>query len=225
MKYLVVIAICMATGCATLNSRSDTAVSYLDNVKQNFEAGEKAFADKTYDEAEAYFEHVRSKYPYSQYAVLSDLKLADIYFAQEKWLEAADAYDFYIRFHPRHEHVDYAWFQIAKSYFKAIPDDLFVFPRSYLRDQTSTKEALSAVDRYLAEFPTHSGVEEAKKMRVELRSQLALRDMKVAQFYVQRKKWRGAKTRFDRVMELYPDTEIVKQAAIQSKLSQAQIEQ
>lgn len=195
-----------ASGCSIFNSNLNGEVSYLDSVKQNFEAGEKALADKSYEEAIAYFEHVRSKYPYSIYAALSDLRLADAYFEQAKWLEAADAYDFYLRFHPRHEKSGYAWFQIGKSYFNAQPENLFIFPPSYLKDQTATKEALEAIDRYLVEYPTHEKVDEAKKMRTELRLNLSMRDMRIAEYYGKRKRWPAAVARYERVAALYPDT-------------------
>ncbi len=203
---LLLIASIFWSGCSTLNANLNGEVSYLDTVKQNFEAGEKALADKSYEEAIAYFEHVRSKYPYSIYAALSDLRLADAYFDQAKWLEAADAYDFYLRFHPRHEKSGYAWFQIGKSYFNAQPENLFIFPPSYLKDQTATKEALEAIDRYLVEYPTHEKVDEAKKMRIELRLNLSLRDMKIAEYYAKRKRWPAAMSRYERVAALYPDT-------------------
>jgi outer membrane protein assembly factor BamD len=205
-RSLLLGASIFSSGCSIFNSNLNGEVSYLDSVKQNFEAGEKALADKSYEDAIAYFEHVRSKYPYSIYAALSDLRLADTYFYQSKWLEAADAYDFYLRFHPRHEKSGYAWFQIGKSYFNAQPENLFIFPPSYLKDQTATKEALEAIDRYLVEYPTHEKIEEAKKMRTELRLNLGLRDMKIAEYYANRKRWPAAVSRYERVAALYSDT-------------------
>jgi outer membrane protein assembly factor BamD len=227
-SLLLLLAACMvASACATLGANTDGAsVSYLDTVRQNYEAGEKALSTKSYDEAISYFEHVRSKYPYSKYAALSDLRLADTYFAQEKWLEAADGYDFYIRFHPRHEKNAYAWFQVAKSYYLAIPTDFFLIPKSYVKDQTATKEALEAVERYLSEYPNHEGNDEAKQMKKELRSKLAMRDMYVARFYEQRRKWRGAMTRYDRVASMYPDTDVAPEALYASaQIAEKHLEQ
>jgi outer membrane protein assembly factor BamD len=195
----------LLSACSTTKTaqKSDT---YLDNVKLAYEAGEKALQDQSFEEAIKAFEEVRTKYPYSKYAALSDLKLADTYFAQGKWLEAADAYDFYVRFHPRHEDNAYAWFQIAQSYYHAIPRDFFLFPHSYVKDQTATQEALEAVERYLAEYPVDKFTEEATKMRLHLRNQLAQRDLHVARYYEKRHKTKGAKARFEHVAKLYGDT-------------------
>lgn len=213
------IGLVLLSSCATFQSSKDgVSVSYLDTVKQNYEEGEKRLTDKSYDEALAYFEHVRSKYPYSKYAALSDLKIGDTYFAQEKWLEAADAYDFYIRFHPQHEQNAYAWFQVAKSYYNALPSEFFIFPHGYVKDQFATKEAIEALDRYLAEYPNHEKRDEAQKMRTDLRSKLALRDLHVAKFYAQKKKWNGALSRYDRIVKLYADTPCAPEALYEAAL-------
>lgn len=205
MKLGLILCFALLAACSTTKTalKADT---YLDNVKLAYEAAEKALKDQDFENAIKAFEEVRTKYPYSKYAALSDLKLADTYFAQEKWLEAADAYDFYIRFHPRHEQNAYAWYQIAQSYFHAIPKDFFLFPKSYVKDQTATEEALDAVERYLTEYPDDKFATEAQKMRIHLRNQLASRDLHVAQYYEKRGKAKGAQARFEHVVKYYADT-------------------
>ncbi|MEI6806040.1 MAG: outer membrane protein assembly factor BamD [Myxococcaceae bacterium] len=217
MKSALIMCFALLSACSTVKTAKN-ADTYLDTVRLTYEAGEKALKDEDFEDAIKSFEEVRTKYPYSKYAALSDLKLADTYFAQEKWLEAADAYDFYVRFHPRHEQNAYAWFQIAKAYFHAIPREFFIFPKSYVKDQTATQEALEAVQRYLTEYPSDKNAEEAEKMRVHLRSQLALRDLHIAEYYAKRRKTKGALTRFEHVVKQYGDTpagEIAKQRILE----------
>ncbi|MES2503930.1 MAG: outer membrane protein assembly factor BamD [Myxococcota bacterium] len=204
MKSFALLSLVLLGSCAGV--QTGQTVSYQDNIKGTYEAAEKAFAAKLYEDAHKHFEEVRSKYPYSKYAVLSDLRLGDLYFAQEKWLEAADAYDFYLRFHPRHEQNAYAWFQIAKAYYNAIPENYFFLPSNYVKDQTATAEALTALDKYLAQYPEDKSVEEARKMRLQLRSQLAARDLHVGQFYLKRNKVKGAAARFEYVSKNFADT-------------------
>src|SRR5262245_57123684 len=81
--------------------------TYLESVKLNFEAGEEMLRKKEYDKAIAYFQFVKSKYPFSKYAALSDLRIADAKYQQKKWLAAASAYEVFIRLHPRHEELPY----------------------------------------------------------------------------------------------------------------------
>lgn len=209
----------LISGCSALNSNlNDANVSYLETARKNFEAGEKALADKRYDEAVSYFEHVRSKFPYSHVAVLSDFKIGDVYFEEEKWLEAADAYSFFVRFHPRHEQVPNSKFRIAQSNFNAIPSDFFLFPKSFTRDQGSTTEALDAANDLIQNFPEHERFNEALQMKRELLSKLAARDMEIARFYARLKKWRGAMGRYERVASLYSSTEFAPEALYESEI-------
>ena len=205
MKLGLILCFALVSACSTVKT-AGAPDSYLDTVKLTYEAGEKALKDEAYEDVIKSFEEVRTKYPYSKYAALSDLRLADTYFAQEKWLEAADAYDFYVRFHPRHEQNAYAWFQIAKSYYNAMPSDFFLFPKSYVKDQTATLEALDAVQRYLVEYPEDKLVPEAQKMQIYLRSQVALRDLHIAEYYLKRHKTKGALSRLEHVAQQYADT-------------------
>src|SRR6476619_147606 len=64
---------------------------------------------------------IRNKFPYSKYAVDAQLRLADVYFLQEDFAEAAAAYETFRDLHPKHEKTSYAMFRIGKSYYKDSP--------------------------------------------------------------------------------------------------------
>lgn len=180
--------------------------SYLESVKINFEAGEEALKKGEYDKAIGYFQFVRSKYPFSKYAALSDLKIADTKFVQKKWLDAASAYEVFIRLHPRHEEVSYASYRVGASYFHAHPSDFFLLPPSTSRDQSSTKEALAAIDRFLLQFPNSDYVPDAKAKQVLLFSYLAKHNQHIAAYYERRGRYQAAIDRHLTVEELYPTT-------------------
>ncbi|MBL4817690.1 MAG: tetratricopeptide repeat protein [Deltaproteobacteria bacterium] len=204
MKALLILPFMMLAACASV--QKPKPLTHQDHIKVVYEDAEKAFANKEYERAVKQFEEVRSKYPYSKYAALSDLRLGDVFFEQERWLEAADAYDFYLKFHPRHENNAFAAFRIAKAYVNAKPKDFFLFPKSFLRDQSSTEDALFAIDRFLSRYPEHESAKEALAMKIKLRSEMAKRDLNIAEFYIKRKKLEGAKFRLKYVQETYSDT-------------------
>lgn len=184
----------------------DTEVDYAETARQNFEAGEKAMVDGRYAEAVKFFDHTKNKFPYSKYAVLAELRTADAHFAREKWIEAADAYRIFVRFHPRHEKVPYATFRIALSYSKEIDQDVWWFPTAIEKDQTAARDAIRAFDEYLARFPDDENVAEAKRLRTEARARLAETDLYAADFYERKKKWQGAVWRYERVANEFGDT-------------------
>lgn len=180
--------------------------SYLESVRLNFEAGEEALKKGEYDKAIGYFQFVRSKYPFSKYAALSDLKIADTKFVQKKWLDAASAYEVFIRLHPRHEEVGYASYRVGASYFHAVPSDFFLLPPSTSRDQSFTKEALAAIDRFIVQNPNSDLVPDAKAKQVLLFSYLAKHNQQIADYYERRGRYQAAVDRLLTVEELYPET-------------------
>jgi outer membrane protein assembly factor BamD len=184
----------------------DTQVDYLETARQNFDKGEEKMADESWNEAIKYFDYVKNKYPYSKYAVLAELRTADAHFAREKWLEAADAYRIFVRFHPRHEKVPYATYRVALAYSKEIDQDVWWFPTAIEKDQSAAKDAVRAFDEYLARFPDGENVKEARELRAQARSRLAETDLYAAGFYEDREKWQGAVWRYERVAKEYPDT-------------------
>lgn len=196
----------------------DTSVEQKETARQNFEAGEAAFEGERWSEAVKYFEMVKNKYPYSKYAVLAELRLADTHYSREKWLEAADGYRIFVRFHPRHEQVAYATFRVAQSHARAIENNVSWLPfvEASEKDQAPAKDTIRACDEFLTRFPDDKNVAEAKKMRSEARGRLAEVDLYAADFYLQRKKWQGAMWRFQKVGDDYADTEQAPAALLQA---------
>jgi outer membrane protein assembly factor BamD len=197
----------VATACSSFETNlQDTDVEYEGTARQNFDKGEEAFQRETYAEAIKFFEHTKNKFPYSKYAVLAELRIADAHFARKKWIEAADAYKIFVRFHPRDEKAAYATFRVALAYSNEIPQDVWFFPSARERDQSAARDAIRAFDEYLSRFPNDEHAAEAKKLRVAARARLAETDLYAADFYAEREKWQGALWRYQRVAEEFGDT-------------------
>lgn len=208
----------LVSACTTTNANLSGKISYLDNIKNTFASGEKALALRSFEEAIGFFEQIRNQYPYSKYAALSDLRLADAYFAQEKWLESADAYDFFLRFHPLHEEGAHAWLKMGMSYYNLRPNNYFFLPDRSTKDQTAANQAIVAFERFLKDFPEHEKAAEVTKLRIELRNGFAEREMKVAEFYAQRKKWPAVINRYELIAALFADTDFAPQALFKAAL-------
>lgn len=204
---IVLVTMSFMHSCASKKSSlREHKGSYLESAKLNFDAGEQSLKDGDYEKAVTYFQFVRSKYPFSQYAALSDLKIADAKYLQEKWLEAASAYEVFIRLHPRHEMVSYASYRVGLSYFHAVPSDFFLYPPSTSREQSFTRHALSALERFIAQFPNSENISDAKDKRTLLFSYLAQHNQHIARYYVRRGRFAAAIDRYLDVENLYPET-------------------
>src|SRR5204862_6355597 len=92
----------LTAGCAT-SDEATKPVTYSMTAKQNYEKGLAELKDENYPEAQKYFQFVRSKFPFSKYAVLAELGLADASFDRAAYTEAIDAYKQFMRLHPTHE--------------------------------------------------------------------------------------------------------------------------
>jgi len=96
--------------------------------------GIKDLKKKNYDDAIETFEKVRDRYPYSEQALLAQLKVADAYFFKKKYDEAFQAYREFEKLHPTNKAVPYCIYREGLSYYRQ---------RSTIdRDQTYTTKAL-----------------------------------------------------------------------------------
>lgn len=181
-------------------------VSYYPTARENFRRGMELYIKEDWQDATKYFDYVRTKFPHSRYAVVAELRLADAHFGREKWLDAIDAYRAFIRLHPVHDGVPYATFQIAKSYYRQIPEDWFFLPPVSERDQSAAQDTVRAFDDFLIRFPDHERAEEARKLRKEARARLADHEWYAAGYYAGSHA-KGAAYRYERIADLYPDVD------------------
>src|SRR5690606_18488518 len=80
-------------------------VSYATTAKQNYDKGLKELEEKDWVAAAKYFAFIKARFPYSKYAVLSELRMADAEFGAGHHLQAVDSYKLFIKFRPTHENV------------------------------------------------------------------------------------------------------------------------
>lgn len=148
---------------------------------------------------------IKNKFPYSKYSVDAQLRLADVYFMQDSFIEAASSYEAFRDLHPKHEKISYAMFRIAKSYFNDIPDPIS-------RDLTPALKAQDSYGEFIRRFPTDPQVDEAKKDLNSTRSMLADKELYIGNFYYKRNFYDSAKPRFEKVIALYPETNAAREA-------------
>jgi len=142
------------------------------------------------------FQQIIDNYPYSDYAVLSELKIADSYYADEKYDEALSYYRDFSELHPGHEQVPYALLQAAKCHYNQAKD-----PQ---RDQTATRQSIGFLDTLLAKYPGTPQAVEGELIWKELRARLGQSEMDVAEFYMDREEYQSAADRYRNVLNRYP---------------------
>lgn len=196
----------MSLACATTDDGK--GVTYSMTAKQNYDKGLAELEDENYTEATRYFSFVKQKFPFSKYAVLAELALADTLYARETFQEAIDAYKSFLRLHPTHEKVEngYVAFRIGEAYMREMPDDFFLLPPAYEKDQSAVRDALRELQDFLDKYPDSKYVPEAKKGRREVLRRLIEHEVYVARFYMDRDYPKAAVLRLEAALRRYPDS-------------------
>jgi outer membrane protein assembly factor BamD len=158
---------------------------------------------------------IKNKFPYSKYSLDAQLKIADVLFLQESYAEAAASYETFRDLHPRHEKVAYAMYRAGKSYFLDIPDPIS-------RDLAPAQRSVDAYSEFLKRFPTAPEADEARKDLASARKTLAEKELYIGEFYRKRDFPASAKPRYQKIITLYSDTPVVKEA--QERLAQVEKE-
>lgn len=195
----------LGSGCA-FNAEETKPITYSLTAKQNYEKGMASLKDESYPEALRYFQFVKSKFPFSKYAVMAELAIADTYFARATYTEAAESYKSFVRLHPTHDKVanGYANFKVAECYYKDMPEDVFILPPSYEKDQSAVGDALREVDDFLKRYPDSPYVKDGQKVKREVLGHLVDYEVYVARFYLEHDHPKAAARRLEAAIEQFP---------------------
>lgn len=201
------LALGLAPACGGSLRDGGGRVEYSVSAKTNYERGMKKLADDEHTEAARYFAFVKARFPYSKYAVLSELRLADTVFGTGAYLEAIDAYKMFIKFHPTHEMVEngYAAFKIGEAYYRMLPDSWFLVPPAYEMDNAPTVDALRELSDFARRYPSSPYIGKVQKMRARCARELAAHEWYVAKFYWDRNRPMGTVLRLRSLLTRYPD--------------------
>lgn len=202
---LVLLALGGALAAACGGKAGGGAVEYSVSAQKNYDKGLQELERKDWIAASKYFAFIKSRFPYSKYAVLAELRLADAEFGAEQYLEAIDSYRLFIKFHPTHEMVanGYATFRIGEAYYKQLPGDFWLFPPSYEKDQSATEDAVNELKAFLDKYPESPYRPKAKEILVRVGKRLADHEWYVARYYWDRGKPMGTVLRLRRLLERY----------------------
>jgi outer membrane protein assembly factor BamD len=203
MKRLIIAASLVAfwlSGCKWLdfNTREDRTAQEL------AVEGMEEFDNGRYRAAIDNFEKLKDWYPFSKYAMLAELKIADAHFKLEQYEDAVLAYENFENLHPRNEAVPYVMYQIGRCYFEQID--------AVDRDQEPARKSMDAFLRLKKRFPDHHYAIKADEHLKKCQQSIAGQDFYVGLYYYKTKRFEAALSRFKSVLTNYPDVGIHFQA-------------
>ena len=211
MKTIAKILIFPALLFSLIACSSTDDLPSIDTARGLYESGLKLMKDERYEESISRFAEVKNKHPYSKYANEAELKIADVYYLRETYIEAENAYKLFKEFHPADPQIDYVTFRLAMSYFKQLPSSID-------RDLSVSHKAILYFDEVIKKYPTSKHIGEAQKYKKEALSMLAQKELYIANFYFIRDHYDSALTRYEGLINSYSnlgfDTKAVYGAAI-----------
>lgn len=159
--------------------------------------GEKYFDSKLYEEAIASWEKVRDSYYSPELNILAEMKIAEAHFLAGNYVEAAAAYEDFLKQHPDHERIPQILYRLGMSYYEQI--------LSHDRDQTATRNALATFKNLVKRFPEDPRVEEANVYIDRCIDRLAEHELYVGRFYLRTGHHEAAINRLKDIFSLYPN--------------------
>jgi outer membrane protein assembly factor BamD len=190
---LVVFVLAGLGGCAWFNK--PTMVG--SNPEALYRRGYDDYQRGRYKPAIESFQRLKEQYPLSDLAILAELGMADAYFSDEQYADAAVNYTDFVNLHPTNDNLPYALYQLGMCHHKQIT--------TIDRDQTETVKAKKEFETLLARFPRSKFAVMAEKMLLDCNKRLAEQELYVGEFYFKRKKYKAALGRFELIQRNYPN--------------------
>jgi outer membrane protein assembly factor BamD len=201
-RLLAVAALLFTVACAS-GGEPDIATLASNSDQVIWEAGQKAYQKKQWDNARQHFRRIVDAFPSSEFGPAARLALGDTYFQEGgtgNYILAVGAYREFLTLYPSHPRSDYAQFQTAEAFYRQRngPD----------RDQTPTVKALDEFQRLLDLYPNSPQAEKTRERIMELRQSLARSEFLAGYFYQRtRSAFRAAIARYEGILSNYPDYE------------------
>ncbi|MHB8058724.1 MAG: outer membrane protein assembly factor BamD [Desulfuromonadaceae bacterium] len=188
---MLVLAAAFFQGCATtqqVNKPADVLYS----------EGEQLFKNGKYEAAIERWKKVKETYQSPELSTKAELNIADAYFRNKDYIEAAAGYEDFRKLHPKHPQADFALYRQGLSYFNQI--------HSIDTDQTPVKNAQTTFDSYIKLYPDGAYLADARAKYNECRDKQLQYELYVGRFYLKTNAYKAAIGRFEQSLKMFADS-------------------
>jgi outer membrane protein assembly factor BamD len=213
MKILQLLSLCLAGtlgACASVDE--DPTEDW--SAEQLYEEAKNALDRGYYTTAIDHYETLEARYPFGRQAQQAQIESAYAYFKSGQPYAAIAAADRFIKLHPQHAHVDYAYylkglasFERTKGFF-----DFIVPSDPSQNDPTPLLRAFDDFGFLVRTYPDSRYAKDSRQRMIYLRNELAEYELNVADYYIRRGAWVAAANRAKYVIEHYQGAESMSRA-------------
>jgi outer membrane protein assembly factor BamD len=160
-----------------------------------------------YEQAVKHYETLESRFPYGRYSQQAQLEIAYAYYKQNEPVLAVAATERFIKLHPNHVNVDYAYYLKGLVYYN---EDLGLLGRLSGQDRTerdpkAVRDSFDAFKDLVQRFPESKYASDAGARMRYLLNSLAFHEVHVARYYMKRGAYVAAANRAQFALKSYPE--------------------
>ncbi|WP_237060510.1 outer membrane protein assembly factor BamD [Microbulbifer sediminum] len=200
--------------CASTDEEEEGLPSGSRTEQAFYEAAQRQLRSSQWDLAIKNLRALEDNFPFGSYAEQAQLELIYAYYRNYENDAAIAAADRFIRLHPQHRNVDYAYYMKGLASFtegtglfeRFLPTDMTS------RDPGSARESFAYFSQLMARYPDSRYAPDAQKRMIHLRNLLARYEIHVANYYFKRGAYLAAANRGRYVVENFQQTPAVPDA-------------
>lgn len=184
MKHLLLVGLFALLAACSSNQTLDEALS----ESELYVMAQKDLESKNYTNAVEKLRALESRYPFGRFAQQAQLELIYAYFQNQETEAAKSSADRFIRLHPQHPNVDYAYYMRGMASFNR---DRGIFERFLpldmsRRDPGAARDSFNEFAQLVSRYPDSRYAPDARMRMVYLRNLLAAYDVHVGHYYLKR---------------------------------------
>jgi outer membrane protein assembly factor BamD len=187
-----------------LKDRGDETKDW--SVSRLYSEARAELMDRNYANAIKLYEKLESRFPYGRYAQQAQLEIAYAHFKENEPALSIAAAERFIKLHPNHPNVDYAYYLKGLANFNDNLGFMQFISRQDLteRDPKAAREAFDAFKDLVRRFPQSRYAEDARDRMAYLVNALASHEVHVARYYLKRGAYVAAANRAQEALKTYP---------------------
>jgi len=162
------------------------------------------FNNKKYPLAIDRFQKVRAEFPFSPQLTEAELKLAEAYYFNKQYPEAAAAFKEFQTLHPTNENIPFVLYHLGLVHFEQFT--------SNDRYQKTTETAKSYFETVVKDYPNSPYAGPAREKLAKCLGYLSEYEFNIATFYFNEKKYPAAIDRLEGIVRRYRDTPMAAKA-------------
>ena len=211
---LLILSLSLTTGCSWLGW-GDEEQTEEDSAglteKDFYERIQSSLNASNWTVAISNLQLLESQFPFGKYAEQGQLELIYAQYKSGDYESSIASADRFIRLHPQHPNVDYAFYVKGLSEISQTGGffDSFLPTDSSMRDIGEARGAFTTLTELLSRFPESPYATDARKRLVSLRNRLARAEIHVANYYFTRGAYLAAANRGRFVVENFQQSPAV----------------